>query len=172
MVVYNCCLRGTNMSAPDPDIETYLRPEVRVRSWRYGQLTTICRVEGRLIADLVLGRSADSRFLLEYLFETPHRVIDLRDASDPGIRPETVRHAAKYLAEWDRKEEGSITALLVETELGYGLGRVLQAHSSLSGSEVVVCRSVEEVAQLLDVDIDWCRHVGFVPASPLSRGSA
>lgn len=147
------------MTPPYTYIETYLQPEVRVRLWRYDKLTTICRIEGRLIADLVLGRSADARFLLEYLFATPQRIIDLRDASDPGIRAQTVRHAAANLAEWDGNEEGSSTALLVETAIGYGLCRILQAHSSASGSEFTICRSPEEVEQLFDVDLAWYKHV-------------
>jgi len=150
------------MVAPYPDIETYLQPEVCLRLWRYQQLTTICRIDGHLIADLVLARSADARFLLEYLFATPQRIIDLRGASDPGIRRETVRHAAKNLSAWDGKEEGRNTVFLVETELGYGLCRMLQAYSALSDGDIRICRSLEEAEQLLDVGLDWYKHVSSV----------
>lgn len=148
-----------HMGTAELHIERYLQPEVRVRLWRQSHLTTLCRIEGYLIADLVLGRSADARLLLEHLFATPQRIIDLRYASDPGVRPITVEHAARNLARWDVQEEGRVTSLIMESDLGYGLGRMLQAHGSIRGSEISICRSLEEVELLLDIDLGWYKHL-------------
>jgi len=161
MPVVMCSPRrqGADVITPNHYIEAYPQPEVRVRLWRHEQRTTLCRIDGRFIADVLLGRSEDSRWVLEQLFATPLRILDLRNATSEGFDSETVREVARNLAKWDLDEEGRMTALLVETALGYGLSRMLQAHSSASGSKITVCKSLEEIEESFDMDLEWYKDL-------------
>jgi len=137
-------------------IEEHIPPDITVKIWlSESPWASISRIEGSLTEDVISGRSPEGNAVLEKVFEPPVRLVDLRFAHNPDIDRPVIEKAARRFAERDSGQEGRLTVLLLQTDLGYGLGRMLQVYSSMVGHEVRICRTVEEAASVMEMDLSW-----------------